>query len=598
MQQHPPVWSLETIYPSITSKEFLDDVASLPELVAQCDRHLGDAQAFDRDTEQWIRDLIAVHDLTAARYESLAAYAYARFSTATQDETAVATLNRIEEAGLPLKALEVRLLNTIAERWRAISAVLEESEELAPFTFVFHEMREQQTHLMSPAEESLAEDLERSGGEAWSRLQEAISSTADEVWDEATGERKTVIALRSLAYHPDRETRRKAYEAELKVWKRYEIPLAFSINGVKGSSITLNTRRAYADAIDKSVAQSRITRKTLDALISSLEQALPLFRRYLKAKARFLGVEQAAFYDIFAPMAQGDDATDWTYEAAKDYIVERFTAFHPRMGAFAQMAFDNDWVDALPRSGKVGGAYCTGFPQHRESRVLANFDGSFSSVTTLAHELGHAYHGYILKDTSQLIADYPMTLAETASIFAEAVVFQGSLQDPRITEGTRIAVLEAYLQKANQVIVDILSRFYFERDLFARRKEGELMPADLCELMLDAQRKTYGDALDPEALHPYMWAVKGHYYRPSLAYYNFPYAFGQLFGLGLYAKYQEQGEPFREIYDRLLEMTGRASAVEVTRSAGFDIETEAFWMSGIAIIEEYVTEFEAASLRS
>lgn len=598
MQQLPPVWSLETIYPSITSKEFVDDVASLPALVAQCDRHLEDTGAFERDTETWIKELIAIYDLTAARYHSLAAYAYARFSTATQDETAVATLNRIEEAGLPLKALEVRLLNRIAAHWDAVSAILERSEDLAAFTFVFEEMRERQTHLMSPAEESLAEDLERSGGEAWSRLQEAISSTADEVWDEETGERKTVIALRSLAYHPDREVRRKAYEAELKVWKRYEIPLAFSLNGVKGSSITLNTRRAYTDALDRSIAQSRITRKTLDALISSLERALPMFRRYLRAKARFIGVDQAAFYDIFAPMTHGDEGSAWTYEQAKSYIVERFSDFHPRMGAFAQMAFDAQWVDAQPRSGKVGGAYCTSFPQHRESRVLANFDGSFSSVTTLAHELGHAYHAHILKDTSQLLADYPMTLAETASIFAEAVVFQSSLQDPRVTEGARIAVLEAYLQKANQVIVDILSRFYFERELFARRKEGELMPADLCAMMLDAQHKTYGDALDPEALHPYMWAVKGHYYRPSLAYYNFPYAFGQLFGLGLYAKYREQGESFRETYDTLLEMTGRASAVDVTRSAGFDIETEDFWMSAITIIEGYIDEFEAASLRT
>ena len=443
---------------------------------------------------------------------------------------------------------------------------------------------------MQPGEEALAVDLGRSGGDAWSRLQESISSTASAVWNEETGERKTVIELRALAYDGSRDIRKRAYEKELEIWKQYEIPLAFSINGVKGSTITLNRRRNYTDVMENSILQSRITRKTLDSLISVMEESLPVFQEYLKLKAKALGIEKAAFYDIFAPI--DSSAHIWTFAEAKQFIIERFSSFHPGMGEFAQKAFAESWVDAKPRDGKVGGAYCIGFPLRGESRVLCNFDGSLSAVSTVAHELGHAYHGYILRNEPALLSEYPMTLAETASIFAETIVFNGALE--HADEAEKPVVLETFLQESTQVIVDILSRFYFERELFSRRESGDLLPDELSEMMLDAQKKTYGDGLDHNQLHPYMWAVKGHYYRTELSYYNFPYAFGQLFGLGLYALYEKRGDGFRETYDAILYRTSRNSAVDVTKFAGFDIEAPDFWRQGIQVISRFVDQFRNA----
>jgi pepF/M3 family oligoendopeptidase len=332
--------------------------------------------------------------------------------------------------------------------------------------------------------------------------------------------------------------------------------------------------------------------KTLHTLISVLESSLPLFRRYLKTKARLLGLGSCGFYDLFAPLGASPRA--WTWEEAAAFIVQRFDSFDPAMGAFARHAFALSWIDGEGREGKVGGAYCVGFPLTGESRILCNFEGSFDSVTTLAHELGHGWHHELIKDLPRILAQYPMTLAETASIFAETIVFEGALAQKTgpVNGAERLGLMEGTLKDSCQVMVDILSRFYFEEELFARREQAELSPGELCAMMTEAQVKTYGDGLDPALLHPYMWAVKGHYYSPGLAFYNYPYAFGLLFALGLYARYQREGPDFAGSYRNILRLTGQASAETVARSAGFTIEEPEFWQGGLEVIAQRVGEFE------
>jgi oligoendopeptidase F len=261
------------------------------------------------------------------------------------------------------------------------------------------------------------------------------------------------------------------------------------------------------------------------------------------------------------------------------------------MGDFARRAVAAAWIDGERREGKVGGAYCTSFPLAGESRVLCNFDGTFDALSTVAHELGHAWHHELVKDLPRGLSLYPMTLAETASIFAETLVFEGALADA--PDGERLSMIEENLKDSCQVIVDILSRFYFERELFRRRAKAELSAGELRDLMLDAQRRSYGEALDPEALHPYMWAAKGHYYSVGLAFYNYPYAFGQLFALGLYSRFRKEGPSFASAYREILRATGGASAEDVAARAGFDIRRESFWQSGLEIIAGRVDELES-----
>lgn len=582
-----PIWDLSTAYPSFDAPEFGDAKQHLREVIDALSSALETATAvLDR-----LEDIIHLYNESSDLYEDLYAFAYTQFSADTRDEAAQREIGRLEEIGLALKDVKVRFRAALAGHEKdhdgSIDRTLRENPELEEYRFFLEEQLELARKQMSPAEESLAADLSRCGGDSWERLQESLSSNLSWQWDEATGERKTVTELRSLAMNPDRSIRARAFEKELEAWRSVEIPMAFSLNGVKGFATTLNTRRGYESTLARSIIQSRISNATLESLLAVMRESLPLFRSYFKAKAAAIGVERLAFYDIFAPV--GRESEQWPFERARSMIEEQFRAFSPEMGSMAKRAFEERWIDARPRAGKVGGAYCITFPLTRSSRVLCNYNGSFSGLTTVAHELGHAYHHEVLKDVAAIHRRYPMTLAETASIFAENIIYGRALEI--LPEQQQVTVLEDFLQSAGQVIVDILSRFIFEQKVLERRVEGELSPRELCELMLDAQRETYGDGLDGEKLHPYMWAVKSHYYRQDLAYYNFPYAFGLLFGLGLYSLYLEEGQRFAARYRSVLEMTGRATAEEVTRSVGFDIEKPDFWRSGIEVVRERVERF-------
>lgn len=585
-----PRWNLSSIYSTFDAPEYQRD----KELLAEQAHKLLDQlqQPWPEGPDQsaqliltWIHSYEDAADLA----ENLEAYASAIYTTDTRNSRALNEINSLETLSLPLGKAAVILRTRLAERADLVLSLAETNEELKAYKFFLSDALTRAKYQMAPELEDLANDLNRSGGDAWSRLQEAISSTVSALWDPATGEKKTVIALRDLAHNRDRAIRERAYKAELAAWDSMKIPLAASLNGVKGFAITVDKRRGWQSALDKAAYQSRISRKTLEALISVMEGSLPLFRRYLKAKARIIGVDKCAFYDLFAPV--GTASRTWTWEESRDFIIDKFSAFDPGMGNFARHAFAFSWIDAEGREGKIGGAYCTDFPLAKESRILCNFEGSFDSVTTVAHELGHAWHHEVLKDLPGTLAAYPMTLAETASTFAETIILEEALKTADRAE--RLSLIEGNLKDACQIIVDILSRFYFERAVFEKREQGELSPEEFCSLMKEAQLATYGDGLDPELLHPYMWAVKSHYYSPALAFYNFPYAFGQLFAYGLYAQAREKGPAFAETYKNILRLTGRSSAEDVGKAAGFDLEGPSFWQNGINLIQERVIELES-----
>ena len=587
-----PRWDLSPVFPGFDSPEYAAAKVELTRLAAGFERHC--AAAEPRETvskggfRAWLVEALRLGDAAGSLGETLGAYAYSSYSVDTRDKTATAELNAVEELTLPLKRADVAFKNVLAAHRDETLALAASDADVSKYAYFLKEELFWQSKQMAPELEDLAADLNRSGGDAWSRLQESVSSTTSAVWDDSTGERKTVVQLRALAFERDRSVREKAFRKELEAMKGVETPIAAALNGVKGFTVTLNRRRGWEGALEKSIEQSRITRATLDSLILAIEESLPAWRRYLKAKARLLGIPACAFYDLFAPV--GGSGRTYSWNEARDIVVDKFSAFSRDMGAFAERAFRESWLDAEPRDGKVGGAYCIDFPRARIARILCNFDGSFSSLTTVAHELGHAYHQSVLKDEPYALTHYPMTLAETASIFAETVVFEAAIRGA--PEAERLGLMEMHLQDGCQILVDILSRYYFEKAVFERRAKAELSPEELCGLMVDAQKATYGDGLDPEALHPYMWAVKSHYYRTELSFYNFPYAFGQLFGLGLYAKYRAEGTAFAGAYRALLLETGRASAVDVCRGAGFDIEKPGFWRSGVKVFTDQVGEFE------
>ena len=574
-----PRWDLTPIYPALNSEQFTQDLKKVVSLSNSLEKELLSSSCN-------IVEAVHSYELILDYLENLSAYSSCLLTTETGNPAFLKAVNQVEEEALVVQRLEVLFINFLKKHEQEVTALTKEGSVLAPYRYVLTELLEEQEHLMESAMENLASDLARSGTDAFSRLQEAISSSAT---SEGPSESKTVVQLRNEAFHKDRSVRKAAFEKELAVWKTHEVAFAASLNGVKGTTITLDKARGYESPLERALKQSRIEPEVLTALINTLEKNLPMFRGYLKAKAKALKLESCAFYDLFAPVGTGGKS--YTFPEARAFIIKQFSLFSEEMGIFAEKAFSSNWIDAEPRKGKVGGAYDTSFPLAQQSRILSNFDGSFNGLSTLAHELGHAYHDSVVLSQSHLLRSYPMTLAETASIFSEYVVFQGAISKCEADE--RFTLIEHFLQDTTQVCVDILSRFYFESALFEKRAEGELIADELSDLMVDAQKRSYGDGLS--VYHPYMWAVKGHYYSSDLSFYNYPYAFGQLFALGLYAQKEKDGASFAAKYRSLLEKTGSASAKEVALVLGCDITIEKFWQEGMDIIASYAQEFAHAS---
>lgn len=546
-----PLWDLENIYPSPSSAEFSEDILKLEKTgKALCEA------AADGTSDTY--DLIRLRDEGAAIAVNLTAYSSALLSTESSSSEFLSAVSRSEAVEAEFSKAEDAF----------IRAVRDDGSFPQEYSYFVSEIISRQSHLMSPEEEALAADLSVSGPSLWEHLQENLASSISD------GE--TLTSLRSLASDDDRDVRKKAYERETALLSRHAPAFAHALSGVKGSVALLDGRRGWKSPLERSLSESRTDEDTFNALIGAIEDSLPLFHEYFRIKARILGIDDFSFFDLFAPV--GGNGRKYAFSDAAGIVLSSFSSFSPELGAFADKAVSSGWVDALMHEGKAGGAYDTYFPLRGESRVFMNFDGSYDSVLTLSHELGHAYHDHVLSSLPMSLASYPMTLAETASTFSEKLVFQNIVENSSGPDA--MFAVEQFLQSAAQTIVDIYSRYLFERSVFERITEGSLTADECCSLMLDAQNRAYGDALSVK--HPYMWAVKSHYYSADFSYYNYPYAFGELFALSLFQRRTEKD--FTEKYRNLLEYTGRANAKDVAASISFDITKRDFWQSGIDFI--------------
>jgi len=584
-----PRWDMEVVFPSLDSAEFQAAVAKVGDLLTALEATfdalgVGTDQPANPSAESF-DGLIGQTNETMDWVKVVTGYIAAFVSTDSRDDLARAKASEMDPYLTRLRKLGKRLtawLGAIDDE-----ALYGVSEVARDHAFVIQKAKVGAKHLMSPSEEALASDLEVTGIVAWIKLHGTMTSQLS-VPATIKGEAKTIPLpqVRGLASDADREVRRNAYEAEIAGLRTIEFPMAAALNSVKGEVGELGRRRGWSSPLDEACEGNNISPATLSAMMDAADAAFPVFRRYLRAKARLLGSEQLRWYDLFAPVTAA--SRTWSYEEASDFLVEQFGKYSSRLADYAARAIRELWVDAEPREGKRDGAYCMSL-RADESRIFMNYEPSFGSVSTLAHELGHGYHNLCLAHRTPLQRSTPMALAETASIFCETIIRQAILQNG--TDAERLTILDDSLQGSTQVVVDITSRFRFEKEVFGRRKQRELAPREFCEIMLDSQRSTYGDGLDDNFLHPYMWIVKGHYYGRS--FYNYPYMFGLLFGLGLYAIYDKDPEPFRARYDDLLSSTGMADAATLANQFGIDIMTGAFWEGSLRQIEKDVELFES-----
>ena len=579
-------WDLSKLYSGFDAPEYVHDIETLKKT------------AEEAVSRAWEMEAVSVHALEEAiRVRERAA-------TLATKAMSFAQLTLAADANCePAMAAYARLLpvmNWLEEATSALSAklgpvdnldvLIGQSDLLKAHAFLLRRLKENARHVIDPALEPTVLRMQMTGGSAWEQLRDQLDGThmVDITLD---GEAKSLplSAVRGMAYSADAAVRKAAYEAELAAYPKLEIPMAACLNGIKGEALTLAELRHYDSVLDMALDGANMDRATLHALLQAMEESLPMFRRYFRLKAKLLGYDGGLkFYDLFAPV--GKAKGDYTPEDAREILVRELGAFSPRMADMINRAFDERWIDMFPREGKGGGAFCSGVHPLGISYVLTNFDGNFGSVSTLAHELGHAYHNECMRDMPILMADYPMPLAETASIFNETLLAQKILE--KADRDTRIALLEQQLSDAAQVIVDIMSRYLFESEVVARRADSTLGARELCEIMLEAQKQTYGDGLDPECLHPYMWACKSHYYSTDVHFYNFPYAFGQLFAVGVYALYEQKGAAFLPDYEKLLRSAGSGMVRDVAASVGIDVADVNFWRGSLKVFADKLNELE------
>ena len=588
-----PRWDLSALFPSLESPEFAEGFDRLLSGIEELDQLFEEVGITAMSTgrpettplAEFERVLNLLNDVSQ-QLDSMGSYLYGCISTDSRNELAQARFSQFQERTVALDKLQTRFtawLGTLP-----IEELVVRSAVAAEHDYPLRQLHVASRHLMSEEAEALAAELSPSSGGAWAKLHDNLTSQITaRVELEGREQILPMSAIRNLAMNPDRDIRRRAWQAELSAWETNALPIAAALNGVKGQVLAIGARRNWGDPLDESLFWSGIDRDILDAMIDEARAAFPEFRRYLRLKAGLLGIAELAWYDLFAPV--GDSGRAWTWPEATAFIEDQFGAYSDRLRGLARRAFADNWIDAGPRPGKVGGGYCM-WLLGDESRILVNYSPAYDGVTTLAHELGHAYHNLNEAGLTPLQRRTPMILAETASTFCETLVKEAALVDAE--PGERIYILEQSAQGACQVVVDILSRFDFEQSLFAGRRERELSIGELNRLMLAAQEATYGDALARDERHPYMWAVKGHYFSPDLSYYNYPYLFGLLFGLGLYAIYRNDPDTFPDRYDALLASTGRASAADLAARFDIDLRDRGFWRSSLAVIRDDIDRLE------
>ena len=575
------VWNLDRMYSGFDDPKYLADFAAFEKMV-------GEFIDFSKTLEtveplEGLRTGVRMKEELDHVSDTLGSYPHLRAATNAKDVEAISQSGRIMSVYSNMAGA-----NALFRQWVCnipnLMELVSQDDYLKDYGFYFQGMVDMHRYDLAPEASQVSAKLHMSGGRAWSKLQGDLTSTVSVHY---RGGVTNLSSIRNLAYDEDPQVRKDAYEAELACYESIKEPVAHALNAIKLETISDCQLAGFESPLAMTLKRSDMERATLDAMLGAMDEYLPKFWQYLKAKAKALGHENGLpWYDLFAPM--GAASTSFTTEQAKDFLLEQFATFDDELAEMVRTAFDDAWIDFYPRDGKRGGAFCSSIHAIGESRILTNYDGMFTDVVTLAHELGHAFHNRCIHDHRPLNRDYSMPVAETASTFNECVVMNAAIRAAK-DKNEKIALIESQLQDATQIICDIYSRFRFEDAVFKNRP-GKFMNADaLCELMLDAQKKSYGDGLNHNCLHPFMWVCKSHYYGP--VYYNFPYAFGGLFARGLYAQYEKEGAAFVPKYKKLLHTTTVATAEDTAKVAGIDLTDKAFWRAALQTIADQIDLF-------
>lgn len=570
-------WDLTKLYLSFDDEQFLADLHKVEDILDDMKKY----PTFECNDKN-VKNYLIIDNELSDYIEKLYSYINLTMSANTQDLQAIKYSSVIENLLASFADSSARI-----QKWLAQFDIENTNEPyIQEHEYLLKEIKENNRYLLDEQSEAVLATMKTTGSSAWAKYKDQLISSLK---IEIDGKKYPLTEVLNMAYSPDADVRKKAYEAEVNGYGSIELGVASALNAIKGEALTVAQMRGYNSVLQRTLIDSRMQQKTLDVLLKTMKKSLPMFQKYYRLKAKALGHQNGLpWYDMYAPVVETE--SDYPYDKGCDFVVEQFHSFSNDLGDYAKKAIDSHWIDVYPRENKVGGAFCSNLHCLKESRFLLNYGNQFGDVITMAHELGHGFHGYCLNQEYALNADYPMPIAETASTFCETIVKKAALKNT--SKNDQLFILENELCDCAQVIVDIYSRFLFESRVIEKRKEGPLSVDEIKEIMVEAQKEAYGDGLDHNYLHPYMWTWKPHYYEADYAFYNFPYAFGLLLAKGLYGLYQKEGKSFAKKYEHFLSLTGKMSLEDVGKSVGIDLQDEAFWQNSIDMISEDIDLFE------
>jgi oligoendopeptidase F len=589
-----PRWDLASYFPTFDGPEHRAFAEKLESDAAALLRDAIETPALAAATEaQWSALVSRLEDVSA-RAGHLSSYVSCLTSADADDE-------RYQLAEARFGGLRATIDKITTELRRGVGGATDEAfrtfterPELDGAVFQLERLRRDARFRMDGALEGLAADLGADGIFGWGRLYDVVSSKLSFTITLPDGKTESVPMAKRRAKMSDanRSVRQQAFVQGNRAWEEAGDVVGAALNHMAGTRHILNERRGIAHVHDVALFDAAISKKTLDAMMEAVADRAEVARGGLRLKARAMKLPRVAWYDLEAPLPlPSTGSIPW--DEGTERIRAAFGRRYPSLRDFFDHALAKKWVEAESRKGKRPGAFCTHSDFSNEPRVYMTYEGTLGDVSTLAHEIGHAFHGHVLTPERVLARGYPMTLAETASTFAESLLSDGLLSDPSLKLAERAQLLAEIAGDASAFLLDIPTRFFFETRFYEERKKGEVPTSRLCQLMKETQREIFGDALLEGEEDPWFWASKLHFFIAELAFYNFPYTFGFLLSRALYQRFAEEGASFLPKYEAFLRGSGRGEAHEVARATlGSDLETPEFWASAIDTLKAPLAELE------
>ena len=602
-EENLPRWDNTDEYPNFESEVFKKDVTFVRSNIEKINTL---SQKFKNDLQDYEKNITSNDFLLALQqvlkdqtwlYKTLwnlSSYASCELSLDAENKQAQTVESQL--AGLKadlesaMNPIHLYFVKTIEENFQKIMY----DEKAKEFLFYYSHQRKMRDHFLTDAEENVISQLKKTGHLAWGQLYDAVSGTAA-VEIEVDGVKKKVgiSEASGMTFSRDEKTRKTAWQGLQKTWDEHKQSAAMILNSLAGWRHDVNKMRSAKkkiDFLDQPLHDNRIKMETLNAMMEAIAENKHQLQVALKTMAKHMGKKQLDPWDLLAA-APIRSTEKLSFEKSFAQVRNAFSEVDPEMGKFAQMMLDKNWIDASVRPKKRNGAFCTGFAKSGHPRVFQSFQGSSHDTSTLAHELGHAYHSWVMRDMNSIANDYPMTLAETASIFAEQILFDDLIKNAK-TKDEKLDVYWSIAEGACALLINIPTRFEFEKNFYEKRKNGFVSAEDLSALMDQAYRTWYGDTLSATA--PLFWATKLHFSIAEVSFYNFPYAFGYLFSLSLYARKNEWGKNLSQKYTSILRDTGAMTAEDLIRKhLDEDITQKRFWQKSIDLVVHKIKEFEA-----